>query len=56
LVSAGLCLVMAAIFFVAVYGCKFLGESDYISAPLAAWLPVIFFGGYALAQYDAIQT
>jgi lipopolysaccharide export system permease protein len=56
LVSAGTCLVMCAIFYAAVYGCKYLGENDLLSAPLAAWLPAILFGGYALASYDAIQT
>lgn len=56
LVSAGTCLVMCAIFYATVYGCKYLGESDLLSAPLAAWLPAILFGGYALASYDAIQT
>lgn len=56
LVSAGMCLVMGAIFHGAVYGCKYLGENDLLSAPLAAWLPAIIFGGYALASYDAIQT
>ncbi len=56
LVSAGTCLVMTAIFYAAVYGCKYLGEHDLLSAPLAAWLPAILFGGYAMASYDAIQT
>lgn len=56
LVSAGMCLVMVGIFFVAVYGCKYLGENDLISPPLSAWLPVIAFAGYAFARFDAIQT
>lgn len=56
LVSAGMCLVMGAVLHGAVYGCKYLGEQDLLSAPLAAWLPAILFGGYALASYDAIQT
>lgn len=56
LVSAGTCLIMCAIFYAAVYGCKYLGENDLLSAPLAAWLPAILFGGYAIASYDAIQT
>ncbi|QEL14536.1 LptF/LptG family permease [Limnoglobus roseus] len=56
LVSAGTCLIMSAIFYAAVYGCKYLGENDLLSAPLSAWLPAILFGGYALASYDAIQT
>jgi lipopolysaccharide export system permease protein len=56
LVSAGMCLVMGAVLHGAVYGCKYLGDHDLLSAPLAAWLPAILFGGYALASYDAIQT
>ncbi len=56
LVSAGMCLVMGAVLHGAIYGCKYLGEHDLLSAPLAAWLPAILFGGYALASYDAIQT
>ncbi|CAN5168499.1 LPS export ABC transporter permease LptG [soil metagenome] len=56
LVSSGLCLVMCAIYYGAVYGCKYLGENDLLSAPLAAWLPVIVFGPIAVVQFDSMQT
>lgn len=56
LVSAGLCLVMGAVFYAVVYGCKYLGEQDVLAAPLAAWLPVILVGPIAVVQYDAMHT
>jgi lipopolysaccharide export system permease protein len=56
LISAGLCLVMCALFFGVVFGGKFLGTADYVSAALAAWLPVLIFGPIAVALYDAIHT
>ncbi len=54
--STGLCLVMAAAFYVCVVGCKVLGEGDYISPPLAAWLPVLIFGPLVLVAWDAMHT
>jgi lipopolysaccharide export system permease protein len=55
-ISAGLCLVMCVLFFAVVFGGKFLGTADYISPALAAWLPVIIFGPFAISFYDAIHT
>lgn len=55
-ISAGLCLCVCAVFVVVQYGCKYLGDNDLISPPLAAWLPVLFFGPVAIAQFDAIHT
>jgi lipopolysaccharide export system permease protein len=55
-ISAGLCLVVCAVFVVLQFGCKYLGDNDLISPPLAAWLPVLFFGPVAIAQFDAIHT
>jgi lipopolysaccharide export system permease protein len=55
-INAGLCLVLCAVFYAAVYGCKYLGENDFISPPLAAWLPVLIFGPLAVALFDAIHT
>jgi len=55
-ISAGLCLVMCAVFFAVVFGGKFLGTADYLSPALAAWLPVLVFGPIAIALYDAIHT
>jgi lipopolysaccharide export system permease protein len=55
-ISAGLCLVMCAVFFAAVFACKQLGEIDYLSPALAAWLPVLGLGPLAITMYDAIHT
>jgi lipopolysaccharide export system permease protein len=55
-ISAGLCLVMGAVFYAAVFGCKFLGEADVIPPPLAAWLPVLLFGPVAVTLFDAVHT
>lgn len=54
--SAGLCLVICGVFFIAVYGCKFLGDNDLLTPPLAAWLPVLVFGPVALVMFDAMHT
>jgi len=55
-ISAGLCLMMCAIFFGVIMVSKFLGENDYISPALSAWLPILIFGPYTLVQYDAIHS
>jgi lipopolysaccharide export system permease protein len=55
-ISAGMCLVLCAVFFVAFFTCKSLGDSGYLSPPLAAWLPVLFFGPLAFAMFDAVHT
>ena len=56
LVNAGMCLVLCGVFYAAVLGCKYLGENDVVSPPLAAWLPVLVFGPLAAALFDAIHT
>jgi lipopolysaccharide export system permease protein len=55
-VSTGYCLVLCALFFGVVYGCKFLGDHEYFAPALAAWLPVIIFGPTAFVMFDAIHT
>jgi lipopolysaccharide export system permease protein len=55
-VSTGYCLVLCTIFFGAVYGCKFLGDHDYLAPALAAWLPVIIFAPTSFVMFDAIHT
>jgi lipopolysaccharide export system permease protein len=55
-ISAGLCLGMCAVFYGVVFACRFMGDADFISPALAAWLPVLIFGPVALALYDAIHT
>jgi lipopolysaccharide export system permease protein len=55
-VNAGLCLAMCAVFYAAVFGCKYLGENDLVSPALAAWLPVMLFGPVTVAMFDAMHT
>ncbi len=54
--SAGLCLGIGVGYYVCVLGCKALGDSDYISPPLSAWLPVLIYGPCALVSFDMIHT
>ena len=55
-ISAGLCLVLCAVFFGATFVARFLGDKEFLSPALAAWLPVFIFGPLSLAQFDAIHT
>ena len=55
-ISAGLCLVLCALFFAVGVGCKHLGEMEILSPALAAWLPVLLFGSLSFALFDAIHT
>src|SRR5205085_9498094 len=48
-ISAGLCLILCAVFFAACFACKHLGDNEYLSPALAAWLPVLCFGPLAFA-------
>ena len=53
---AGLCLLLCALFFAAQFACKSLGDGDYLSPALAAWLPVLVFGPLSVVMFDAIHT
>jgi lipopolysaccharide export system permease protein len=55
-INAGLCLIMCALFYAAVFGCKYLGEADVITPPLAAWMPVLLFGPLSVTLFDAVHT
>lgn len=59
-VSTGLCLILCVVFFASIFACQYLGKEDfaaaYVSPALAAWLPVIIFGPFALVMYDAVHT
>lgn len=55
-ISAGLCLVLCAVFFGASFACKYLGDSEYLSPALVAWLPVLCFGPLAFTLFDAVHT
>jgi lipopolysaccharide export system permease protein len=56
IISSGMCLVLCAMFFAGLYTCKMLGDSEYISPALAAWMPVLGFGPFAIVMFDAVQT
>jgi len=56
IISTGMCLVLCALFFGATIVCKHLGEHEYISPALAAWLPVLNFGPLGFVLFDAIHT
>jgi lipopolysaccharide export system permease protein len=56
IINAGLCLSSAALLFLVVIACKYLGDQDVLPAPLAAWLPVILFGPPALVAFDSVHT
>ena len=55
-ISAGYCLINLAMFYATTMASKYIGDHDLIPPPLAAWLPVMFYGPVTLAQYDAIHT
>jgi lipopolysaccharide export system permease protein len=55
-ISAGLCLVLCGLFFAVQFACKGLGDHEYLSPALAAWLPVLFFGPFGFDMFDAIHT
>jgi lipopolysaccharide export system permease protein len=55
-ISAGLCLVLCAIFFGALFACKYLGDYEHLSPALAAWLPVLAFGPMSFVMFDAVHT
>jgi lipopolysaccharide export system permease protein len=54
--NAGFCLVQAGLFYGSCYFCRYLGDYEYLTPALAAWLPVLAFGPIALAMLDAIHT
>ena len=55
-ISAGLCLVLCALFFGVRFASQQLGTGDYIPPALAAWLPVFLFGPLAFVMFDAVHT
>jgi lipopolysaccharide export system permease protein len=55
-ISAAMCLALCALFFGAGIASKYLGDNEYISPILAAWLPVMIFGPLGFVLFDAIHT
>ena len=56
IISSGLCLVVCGVFFGINYSCKLLGDNDYLSPALAAWMPVLISGPFSLVMFDAVHT
>ena len=56
IVSSGMCLVVCGVFFGINYSCKMLGDHDYLSPALAAWMPVLISGPLSLVMFDAVHT
>jgi lipopolysaccharide export system permease protein len=56
ILSAGMCLVLCAVFFATLYACKLLGDYELLPPALAAWAPVMLFGPLALVLFDAVHT
>jgi lipopolysaccharide export system permease protein len=55
-ISAGLCLALCATFFGVCFSCQQLGDKEFLSPALAAWMPVMIFGPLAFVMFDAIHT
>jgi lipopolysaccharide export system permease protein len=55
-ISAGMCLVLCAVFFAACLTCQYLGNNEHLAPALAAWLPVLAFGPLAFVMFDAVHT
>jgi lipopolysaccharide export system permease protein len=55
-ISTGLCLMLCLVFFVAGFFCKHLGDHEYLSPALSAWLPVLVFGPLSFVMFDAVHT
>lgn len=54
-IAVGLCLGVVTFFMLVVLGCQYLGANGTISAPLAAWLPLIMFAPMAAAMIDSLR-
>lgn len=55
-ISAGMCLVLCALFFAACITCQYLGNNEHLAPALSAWLPVFIFGPLAFVMFDAVHT
>jgi len=56
ILSAGLCIVLCAVFFLTSYLCRMLGEYNYLPPAFAAWCPVLFFGPMAVFKLATVHT
>lgn len=56
IISAGMCLVLCAVYFASLYACKMLGDNELLPPALAAWAPVLVYGPLGLVLFDAVHT
>ena len=54
-IAIGLCLAVVTLFMLVVLGCQSLGWKGWLTAPLAAWLPLIIFAPLAAAMSDSLR-
>jgi lipopolysaccharide export system permease protein len=54
--SVALCLGIGVGYYACKFGFAALGDGDYISPALAAWLPVLLYGPATLVSFDMIHT
>ena len=54
-IAIGLCLAVVTVFMLVVLGCQSLGWKGWLTAPLAAWLPLIIFAPVAAAMSDSLR-
>jgi lipopolysaccharide export system permease protein len=55
-INLGFALANSAIFYGAIILCQYLGSFQLVSPPLAAWIPLIFFGTIAAVRWGQIRT
>jgi len=55
-ISAGMCVVLCAFFFIVTFVCKYLGDGNILAPAMAAWLPILLFGPLALVKFDSVHT
>jgi len=56
ILSTGACLMLCGLFFVICYICRTMGENDFLTPAMSAWLPILLFGPLGVALFDAIHT
>jgi lipopolysaccharide export system permease protein len=55
-INLGFALANSAIFYGAILFCQYLGGFSMVSPPVAAWLPLMFFGTIATIRWGQIRT
>jgi len=55
-INLGFALANSAIFYGAIIFCQYLGSFSVVSPPMAAWIPLMFFGTIATLRWAKIRT